>query len=488
MSESTAAIASNSSEDRYTEAPTSPKLSKRRVVALSDVSAHIIFDFFLITTLATVGTLSAIFFRVIEGGGQLLALSTGSVFVALIVTVSLYFRGAYPPDGNIPSLITIVAAWVDAIGVITVSILALYVIWRVPDLRRFADPISMIVFIGTGILLALGRNPLWARLRPHLAPVLTKGGVVVIGAGNNLAAFIEGLLQQFRTIEVVSVLCDPRNCVEEVTALVRDGVAQTVFVILPDEELDPFRLLLEKLKDLSASIRVVPPMPHGMRNGCPLSLQSGFPVWHISDPPLRRASSVIKRIEDLVLSSIMVLAAAPIMLIAAAAIKLDSCGPVLFRQPRHGLNGRIIEVLKFRTMFSEAEDKLACRQTARGDARITRVGKVLRRHSLDELPQLFNVLTGTMSLVGPRPHALATSVGDSTLETALEGYLARHRVKPGITGWAQVNGFRGPLMSVGEATQRLTHDLYYIENWSVFFDLKILFRTIGLIFHDDEAF
>ena len=207
-----------------------------------------------------------------------------------------------------------------------------------------------------------------------------------------------------------------------------------------------------------------------------------------SDLPLSRAALIVKRVEDIILSSMLLLLTAPLMLLVSLAIKLESRGPVLFRQPRHGLNGASITVYKFRTMYAHAEDTLAARQTLRGDPRVTRVGSFLRRHSIDELPQLLNVLAGIMSLVGPRPHAPATTAGGVSLEEAVPTYASRHRVKPGITGWAQVSGCRGNLDSVEKAVRRVEHDLYYIAHWSLMLDLRIIAMTIGLVLHDNEAF
>jgi putative colanic acid biosynthesis UDP-glucose lipid carrier transferase len=161
------------------------------------------------------------------------------------------------------------------------------------------------------------------------------------------------------------------------------------------------------------------------------------------------------------------------MMIIALAIKLDGKGPVLFRQRRHGWNHEIIEVLKFRTM-TEQEDGAEVPQATRNDKRVTKVGRFLRRTSLDELPQLFNVLKGDMSLVGPRPHALSHNDHYSKI---LEDYACRHRVKPGITGWAQINGFRGETAEPEMMMRRVKYDLEYIENWSIPFDLEILFMT-----------
>jgi exopolysaccharide biosynthesis polyprenyl glycosylphosphotransferase len=197
---------------------------------------------------------------------------------------------------------------------------------------------------------------------------------------------------------------------------------------------------------------------------------------------------VLKRLEDIVLASVLLIGVAPMMIAIAIAIKLDSRGPVLFRQPRYGHNNAVIQVLKFRTMQQHFEDRGASMQTLRNDPRVTRVGAFLRRHSLDELPQLFNVLFGSMSLVGPRPHGLGTTVGGQELERIVSNYYARHSIKPGITGWAQVSGWRGNLDTVEKAIQRVQHDLFYIENWSLLFDLRIIARTFAVVFWDKEAF
>jgi exopolysaccharide biosynthesis polyprenyl glycosylphosphotransferase len=168
----------------------------------------------------------------------------------------------------------------------------------------------------------------------------------------------------------------------------------------------------------------------------------------------------------------------PLLLFIALLIRLDSPGPVLFRQKRYGLNNRLIEVLKFRTMYHEARDENAEQLTRRNDPRVTRVGAFLRRTSMDELPQFLNVLRGEMSIVGPRPHALAAKAGRLLYQDAVRYYDSRHRMKPGITGWAQVNGWRGETDTVEQIRKRVEHDLYYIENWSIRLDLKIIIRTV----------
>ena len=168
---------------------------------------------------------------------------------------------------------------------------------------------------------------------------------------------------------------------------------------------------------------------------------------------------------------------APVLLAVAAAVKLDSRGPVLFRQKRYGFNNELIDVFKFRSIYVDQGDSSAASLVTRGDPRVTRVGRFIRRTSLDELPQLFNVLRGDLSLVGPRPHALEAKAENRLYGAVVEDYFARHKVKPGITGWAQVNGWRGETDTVEKIRKRVEHDLYYIDNWSFAFDLLILART-----------
>jgi lipopolysaccharide/colanic/teichoic acid biosynthesis glycosyltransferase len=177
------------------------------------------------------------------------------------------------------------------------------------------------------------------------------------------------------------------------------------------------------------------------------------------------------------------------MALVALAVKLDSPGPVFFKQRRHGFNNEVIEVYKFRSMFTNQLDPLAVKQVTRHDPRVTRVGRIIRKTSLDELPQLFNVVfEGNLSLVGPRPHAIVSRAADKLYDEVVDGYFARHRVKPGITGWAQINGWRGETDTPEKIQKRVEHDLYYIENWSILFDVYILAMTPLALIKTENAY
>jgi putative colanic acid biosynthesis UDP-glucose lipid carrier transferase len=214
---------------------------------------------------------------------------------------------------------------------------------------------------------------------------------------------------------------------------------------------------------------------------------AGIPLLSLHENHILGLSRLLKRSVDLVLSSIALLMLSPVMLIIALCIKLGSPGPVLFRQARYGQNGKAIMVYKFRSMHTRqtAEESTQVKQATQGDHRVTKLGRFLRRSSLDELPQLFNVIKGEMSLVGPRPHAAAHN---EMYRSLISGYMLRHTVKPGITGWAQVNGLRGETETLDKMRRRVEYDHHYIQNWSLYLDIRIMFMTLRTILWDKAAY
>lgn len=231
-------------------------------------------------------------------------------------------------------------------------------------------------------------------------------------------------------------------------------------------------VLLRPLRMSSLPVRYVPDLRMLRLLGHRASEVAGMTVIDLNATPLDGPEALVKSAGDRVLAAALLLFLWPLLVLIAVAIRLDSPGPVLFSQPRHGGGGRVINVLKFRSMVHGGEPD--SRQARRNDSRVTRVGSFLRRSSIDELPQLINVLRGDMSLVGPRPHPLALN---HEFSGRLAAYMQRHRVKPGITGLAQINGYRGETKQLEKMQKRLEYDLYYIENWSLWMDLKILVRT-----------
>jgi len=215
---------------------------------------------------------------------------------------------------------------------------------------------------------------------------------------------------------------------------------------------------------------------------------ASLPLLHIIDRPLNDWQCVWKSLEDRILASLILVLVSPLMFMIAVSIALETRGPVIFRQRRHGFNSRHITVYKFRTMHHGMSDPSGDRQTVKGDPRITRVGRFLRRRNLDELPQFINVLQGRLSVVGPRPHVPAMKAANRLYHEAVDQYALRHRVKPGITGWAQVNGLRGETDTMEKATRRVEFDLHYIDNWSLWLDFKIIILTVLRGFRDPNAY
>jgi len=315
--------------------------------------------------------------------------------------------------------------------------------------------------------------------------------VAIVGAGSVAQHLLRSLNGMPSTdLRIVGVYDDEvahsqRRCmgheilggVDNLVRDVREHGIDTVIVALP---MSADHLLAETLNKLSlvpVDVRLCPDC-FGLRLGTvAVSHLGGHTFLNVIDRPLRDWKSIAKNAEDRLVAAAILALITPLLLAIAIFIKLDSPGPVLFRQKRYGFNNRLIEVWKFRTMYQDMADASAQQLTRRNDPRITRVGAFLRRTSLDELPQFINVLRGDMSVVGPRPHATAAKAGALLYQEAVKHYDARHRVKPGITGWAQVNGWRGETDTIEQIRKRVEHDLYYIEHWSIAFDLKIILRT-----------
>jgi Undecaprenyl-phosphate glucose phosphotransferase len=212
------------------------------------------------------------------------------------------------------------------------------------------------------------------------------------------------------------------------------------------------------------------------------------PVFDIADRPISDWNLIFKWLFDKIVALVAIIVFSPVMIATAIAIKLESKGPVIFKQKRHGFNNELIEVYKFRSMYTDRSDANASKLVTKNDPRVTRVGRFIRKTSIDELPQFFNVLKGELSVVGPRPHALQAKADNKLYYEAVDGYFARHKVKPGVTGWAQINGWRGETDTVDKIMQRVHHDLYYIENWSILLDLYILFMTPIRLLKSENAY
>jgi Undecaprenyl-phosphate glucose phosphotransferase len=275
---------------------------------------------------------------------------------------------------------------------------------------------------------------------------------------------------------------------EEVLELARRGMLDQIIVALPMVQQDRLNRIIEELSGGAIDICIMPREFLVLRDRYRVNYIGSLPVLSVWQQPVRDFDGVLKEMQDRLLALIGVIVLSPLLLLTALAIRLESKGPILFKQKRFGFNNLEIEVLKFRSMYVDRQDVTGGERTRKGDPRITRVGRIIRRTSIDELPQLINVLRGEMSIVGPRPHALGMRVGDAYYHDAVRGYAARHRVKPGITGLAQVRGLRGEIDTIERAKQRVEYDKYYIENWSPLLDLRIILETIFKLIWDRHAY
>ncbi|MCZ6680152.1 MAG: undecaprenyl-phosphate glucose phosphotransferase [Paracoccaceae bacterium] len=270
--------------------------------------------------------------------------------------------------------------------------------------------------------------------------------------------------------------------------MIRANMVDQVFIALPWNASERLASLVHQLALTPVRVCLVTePLDFEFPNTT-IKYSDKVPILQLFDRPLSGWSYMTKMIEDRLIAALILIFIAPLMIVIALAIKLDSPGPVFFRQRRYGFNNDLIAIWKFRTMYADRLDPGGAIQATRNDPRVTRLGRFLRKSSLDELPQFINVMLGNMSIVGPRPHPVELTSGGRQFEETVKRYAARHRVKPGITGWAQVNGWRGTTDTVEKIRKRVEHDLYYIDNWSIWFDFLIIIKTVFLILKDDDAY
>lgn len=262
---------------------------------------------------------------------------------------------------------------------------------------------------------------------------------------------------------------------DKLIATVSEQNVHEVWLCLPLQEGESIKKILHSLRHLTVEVRFIPDLGDLPLLNHRVSQIAGLYALDISLSPMEGSARLVKRIEDLIIGSLISILILPVCLLIAIAIKMTSTGPIIFKQYRTGINGRQFKVYKFRSMEVHTEVAGQITQAKFGDPRVTRLGAFLRKTSLDELPQFYNVLQGRMSIVGPRPHALAHNEHYKDL---VESYMKRHKVKPGITGWAQVNGYRGETDTIDKMQKRVEYDLWYINNWSLWLDLKIIFLTV----------
>jgi Undecaprenyl-phosphate glucose phosphotransferase len=372
---------------------------------------------------------------------------------------------------------------------------------------KLADDFSRVWFGGwfvAGLVLLLGLRLLLAHTIKRWARNGTiERRAVIVGGGKAAEMLIRSIEQQpYNDIRICGIFDDrderrspalvagyPKlGTVSELIEFARIARIDMLIVSLPLTAETRVLSLLKKLWVLPVDIRLSAHSNQLQFRPRSYSYIGSVPMLDIFDKPINDWDSVAKRAFDVLFSLIGITLLSPVMIATAIAIKLDSKGPVLFKQKRHGFNNEIIEVYKFRSMYTDQADPTAIRPVTKGDPRVTRVGRFIRKTSIDELPQFFNALFGSLSLVGPRPHAVAAQSHNLLYNEVVDGYFARHRVKPGVTGWAQINGWRGEMDTDEKIRMRTEYDLYYIENWSLWLDLEILFLTPVRLLDTENAY
>lgn len=425
---------------------------------------------------------------------------TGAVLLigCLFAANILPFARAYKIDDLLRPGIGIARAilgWSMTIAAVIVALFAMKLSQQVPRLWLGAW------FVSGAAALASARLVLaWAWGRGATASVMVRR-IAVVGLGDRLASVVQQIGDVDASVQVTAVLALDDMPTQPWPSTIKTlasfghletevlaGAVDQIVLALPSRPSGLFEPTMRALRHLPIDIGWAPELPDLRTPVLGVAQVGDMPLVCLQRRPLDGWRYVLKSLEDRVLAGCMLLAAAPAMVLIAVAVKLDSPGPILYRQQRRGFSRDPIALLKFRSMYidqCDAPDATVVEQASRNDPRVTPVGRWLRRTSLDELPQLFNVLRGEMSVIGPRPHAVAH---DNHYADLIDDYLGRHRVKPGMTGWAQVHGFRGETRTLADMRRRIELDLEYIDRWSLWLDLQIFARTLLVGFTQPTAY
>ncbi|KQX42951.1 undecaprenyl-phosphate glucose phosphotransferase [Devosia sp. Root436] len=359
-------------------------------------------------------------------------------------------------------------------------------------------------YLGGAVLLVAFRIGLRALVQNWTAAGRLRRRTVIVGGGKDAETLIEQIKAGASNDILLLGLFDDRiddrspdivagyaklGKVADLIEFARRTQVDLVMVSMPLSAEKRVLDMLTQLWVLPVDIRLSAHMSKLKFTDKAYSYVGDIAVFDMADRPISDWNLVFKWVFDKVVALTALILLSPVMVAAAIAVKLESKGPVFFMQNRHGFNNELIKIYKFRSMRTDMLDAGAAKLVTKGDPRVTRVGKFIRKTSIDELPQLFNVLKGELSIVGPRPHALQAKAENQLYYEAVEGYFARHRVKPGMTGWAQINGWRGETDTIDKIMQRVNHDLYYIEHWSLLFDLYIVAMTpVSLVAKNENAY
>ena len=416
----------------------------------------------------------------------------GAYLILALLVFSLTFPGKTPARASARALAREVAAsWL-----ITAAVLAI-IGWATGTVESFDQRVLMAWLLATPAARFAGHVALPPLLQRLFAAGRAQRVAVIVGACELGRALAERLRNPNLGLRVAGFFDDrgPERTGEEAAGATLGPIEQLadyvkahrvdlIYITLPMASQPRVVRLLDQLHDTTASIHFVPDIFLFDLIQARIGTVDGLPVVSVCETPFRGFDAVVKRVSDVVLALLICSLMLPLMLAIAAGVKLSSRGPVIFRQRRYGLDGQEILVYKFRSM-TVTEDGADIRQATRADQRVTRFGAFLRRYSLDELPQFINVLQGRMSVVGPRPHAVAHT---ELYRKLIKGYMFRHKVRPGITGWAQVNGLRGETDTLDKMERRIAYDLDYLRKWSLQLDLQIVLRTLLVVLDGRNAY
>ncbi|MFO1320293.1 MAG: undecaprenyl-phosphate glucose phosphotransferase [Burkholderiales bacterium] len=440
--------------------------------------------------LATLAVCLALYGVKLDGHYLMLAVLTFFVSSQLFERVDLF--QLRPTELIVRAMRDIFFAWPLTVGIVA------FLIWATHYDQIYDTQALIAWFIVTPVPLILGHLFAHGVLRILSRAEAAQKRVVVVGMSDlsiRLAGTITG--DPLLGVHVLGFFDDrnPRRLpqstkyplrgnIDDVAPFVREHNINLVFVALPMVAQPRVVRLLDSLRDSTASIYFVPDVFAFDLIQARFDEIDGMPVVAVCETPYAGVNALLKRWFDIVVTLVGLIAISPIMIAAAIGVKISSPGPIIFKQRRYGLDGREILVYKFRSM-RVTEDGPVVKQATKDDDRITPFGRFMRKTSIDELPQLFNVLGGSMSLVGPRPHAVAHN---EQYRGLIKGYMLRHKVQPGITGWAQVNGLRGETETLEKMRARIEHDLYYLRNWSLSMDLWIIVKTVFVLFKQKNAY
>ncbi|MBV4537358.1 undecaprenyl-phosphate glucose phosphotransferase [Pseudomonas urmiensis] len=411
--------------------------------------------------------------------------NSATMLTAIVVVLCLGMGGVYGSQRGYAFLrqfSVLLAGWLAAAGIL----LSLTFFLKISEnYSRIWFSTMLVAGGGLSLLLRLSVFLLLRRLR---ASGLNLKTVLLVDSGGRLASQLSNgpALDEYGFKVVYSLPFQLEKAwLEELVAKVNELGVHEVWLCLPLSDGGGIHSIMYALRHHTVAVRFIPEWEDIPLLNHRVSHIAGVYSLDLSCSPMDGPPRLLKRLEDLVVGSLISLMIAPICLIIAIAIKLTSKGPVLFKQYRTGINGKCFKVYKFRSMVLHDENSGGVTQATRNDSRITKVGAFLRRTSLDELPQFFNVLQGRMSIVGPRPHALSHN---EYYKELVESYMQRHKVKPGITGWAQVSGYRGETDTLEKMQKRVEYDLWYIDNWSLWLDLRIIVMTVFKGFVNKNAY